>query len=733
MINAKTHLISVLEASKTTGFPIRKWIQWILRGLIPSEPELNAEHIKGIPYASIAPGVFIPITALPKYYQDAYLKKTLLADSLFSVDFIGFLESNGSFAYSELLDEISVIKHTVRLQNSSVSDKTGKLLNIATENGYSLATLYRKEDLFMHSDLRKLIEPSNHTYQPRDMCSLSKDFSVFEWSKSNHLAKVLIQKKLEEEAKIRGASICDRCPYNLNSRNNKKFSDRYPEHSFSCDRFGSGMIYPASKDPFNRFLSSLSDQELTYAREGPNAWRDEFMHVTKRDRPEKVNAVWFGDHHVGDVELLCGYDKSGKPIIKRPWLTCNHDSASGVLVGSVVSIRPNTMTIAESFCRAAAFTVDSDYFGLPEIYYVDRGRDYRSLILQGRDYDMMRRLDQHYYLNRAFCDNPLLPALNVTVRHALPRSGRSKTIERTFGTITREYFQEIPGWVGNCPENRPFDYEKELKELIESGKIWTLEKFARYWFDVIVPAYNNKVPDGETESPLQKYIRMEKANTIVPDWNTLSVFMAPKKSHKVHPQGIKYNNDLFWHPDLAREDVMGHYVSIYDFDQTFCHSISVIHNGKYLCEAEPLIHQKVDETDRLKLEQHLEEQKAQKRRISRKVTAVKQVLKATKVKAQRYIDYEPADDLAEESADEKPTMYCETIDAAKDLAEATVLSKDANDIVKVARQTQENIERILNGPKYNSFESYYISKGESLATNGSPAVATHTEKEQLHG
>lgn len=45
----KTHLlISVLEASKATGFPIRKWIQWILRGLIPSEPELNADHIKGI-------------------------------------------------------------------------------------------------------------------------------------------------------------------------------------------------------------------------------------------------------------------------------------------------------------------------------------------------------------------------------------------------------------------------------------------------------------------------------------------------------------------------------------------------------------------------------------------------------------------------------------------------------------------------------------------------------------
>ena len=69
-----------------------------------------------------------------------------------------------------------------------------------------------------------------------------------------------------------------------------------------------------------------------------------------------------------------------------------------------------------------------------------------------------------------------------------------------------------------------------------------------------------------------------------------------------------------------------------------------------------------------------------------------------------------------------PTMYCETIDAAKDQTEATILSKDANDIVKVARQTQENIERILNGPRNNSFEDFYISKGKSLA-----------EKELQHG
>ena len=119
MIKSDTYLISVLQASKATGFPIRKWIQWILLGLITSEPELNEDYIKGIPYVSTASNVFIPITALPKYYREAYLRKTLIADSYFSVDFIGYLESNGSSAFSRLLDELSAIKQAVLLQNSS--------------------------------------------------------------------------------------------------------------------------------------------------------------------------------------------------------------------------------------------------------------------------------------------------------------------------------------------------------------------------------------------------------------------------------------------------------------------------------------------------------------------------------------------------------------------------------------------------------------------------------------
>ncbi len=706
-------MISVHEASEITEFPRKKWFEWILDGLIPSSPELSRDNIKGMSYSKLSKLVMIPITALPRYYSTDLIKKRVLKDKIIHVDLIGFMDEVGEERYLSVMKEINLIREFIAITSTDDHSGTEKARIFAEEKGYSLATLYRKKELYMKSDLRKLLEPTKKIYHPKMMCRLSEDFAKFEWEKPNHLAKINIQRKLEQEARERGKDVCTKCPYNPKAKCNRHFVSKYPEMDFSCSKAGNGMLYPSSKDPFNRFLSTVGEQEKKFSREGANAWRDAFMHVTKRDKPEKTNEVWFGDHFLGDNRVICGYDKDNKPIIRRPWITCNYDAASGAVVGSTVCTTPNSRTIAECFCRSAAFTVDSPFFSLPEVYYVDRGADFRSTMLEGQNYDMRKRVDQHYYLNRAFCDNPLLPALNVTVIHALPRSGRSKIIERLFGTITRKYLQEVPGWIGNCPKNRPFDAASEEKRLLEEGKLWTIEKYARYWIEVVIPAYNSTIPDGEKESPLDKYKRLEKADTAIPDWDTLSVFMEKKPSYKVRSRGIYYNNDIYWHPALSEEGIMGTYISVYDFDQTFCHSISVIKDGKYICEAEPLIHQKVVEPDRLKLAQHLEEQKAQRRRISRRVTVVKETLKTAGVKAERYIDYEPEDDLPEDE-EVRNTMYCETIDEERDKKETTILSNDANEIAKVARATMENIERIVNGPKDNAFENYYISKGRSI-------------------
>ena len=306
------------------------------------------------------------------------------------------------------------------------------------------------------------------------------------------------------------------------------------------------------------------------------------------------------------------------------------------------------------------------------------------------------------YLNKVFCEHPLLPALNVTVHHALPRTGRSKVIERVFGTITREYFKSIPGWLGNCPSERPFDYYREQKKLLKEEKLWTLEQFARDWFERVVPAYNSFAPEPGAKSPLQLYQTLPRADTLVPDWGTLSVLMVPKSTRMVQPQGIKYRNEFYWHPYL-REHI-GERVHIYDFDQSFCHSLSVLANGRYLCEAEPLVHQAIVERDRLKLMHHLEEQKQQTKRVSGKVTAIRQVLRSAQIDADRY---------QEAPAPETAVAYAEAIDAERDRQEATVLSAEADQLARIRDAQQRAIEAAAYGLKETPVSDYYRQKAKA--------------------
>ena len=80
--------ITVHEASLSTGFPVRKWFQWILQGLVPSRPELKADNIKGVSYSHLSQQVLIPVSSLPKCYSTELIKSKLLNEQLFDIDFI---------------------------------------------------------------------------------------------------------------------------------------------------------------------------------------------------------------------------------------------------------------------------------------------------------------------------------------------------------------------------------------------------------------------------------------------------------------------------------------------------------------------------------------------------------------------------------------------------------------------------------------------------------------------
>lgn len=704
--------ITLADASAYSGIPVRRWLAWIREGLITASPKPPEKHddIQPHVYATLCR---IPLACLPRHAARHFICDHVLHEGYFSVDLVGFHNRYGENAFQQLLESIRICKTAAALRRDHPLDSTEALRLWADQNHISLSTLYRKESVFMSGDLKKLVAPPPpHRCHSAKLCLLSQDYLSYHFLKPNAPSQNQLLRDLTAEAQHLGKKACARCPYHPASRSRLRWEKLRPQDPLqTCRVYGKGLLVPSTRYPVNRYLHAVSEQDIALGRMGPEYWTSYFAHKTVRKKPSAVNTVWFGDHHLADVTVIAGKNrKDGTPILARPWLTVVTDAASDAIVGSVVTLRPNSMTIAECFCRAAAFTVDSPFYGLPEVFYVDRGKDYRSLWLSGKSPLKGERLPADACLNRAFCDNPLLPALNVIVRHALPRTGRSKTIERTFGTIARTWFKTLPGWTGNAPRNRPHDYEKEKQRLLAQDGLMTLEQFARYWFEVVVPAYNASA-FGNEQSPLCRYQSLPRANTLTPDWNSLAVFKAVQnKKYKVHPNGIHYKGDYYWHPALqpyishrGKEDA---YVQIYDFDQSFCHSISVLYKGQFICEAEPLVRLRMIEADRLRLAQHLEQQKAARHSISRRITRVHQVLHASGVNTKRYADF-PTDD---EKSVILP-LYAEEIDPLRDKQEAVVLSEAASTLGKMATQKQKALEHMLCDADNDPLSDLLINMG----------------------
>lgn len=705
--------ITISEATAYSSIPVRKWFEWVKAGLVVASPGPPGDMTsdKQRHYAAICR---IPISALPRHAGQQFIQQHFLHESYFSVDFVGFLNSHGPELFSSLLEDIHSLKIANALRDQYPLQCVEHLRLWAEHRAISLSTLYRKESLLMSSDLKKLISPPQlaKPVHSKKLCLLSQDYLAHHYCKPNAPSQNQLLRNLSYEAERLGTKACSHCPYNSASRTRQLWLKRHPDASLPCcPSAGNGMIVPDTRYPINRFLASLSEQDIAYARLGSEYWTSFYAHKTVRVKPDTVNAVWFGDHHLADVTVIAGTSKKdGSAILARPWLTVVTDAASDAIVGSVVTLRPNSMTIAESFCRAAAFTVDSPFYGLPEVFYVDRGKDYRALWLQGSDPELKLRVDSDACLNRAFCDNPLLPALNVTIRHALPRTGRSKSIERIFGTISRIWFKPLPGWTGNNPQNRPFDFEKEKKRLLAQNRLLTLEEFAKYWFEVIVPGYN-AASFEQTLSPLERYQHLPRARTLTPDWNSLAVFKTVQnKKYKVHPNGIHYKGDFYWHPAL--QDYVSHrgkedkYVQIYDFDQSFCHSISVLYNGRFICEAEPLVRLRLIEADQLRLAQHLEEQKASRRAVSRRVARIQQILRSAGVSTNRY-----AESALHDDSEPSLPLYVEQIDLQRDQQDATILSDTAHALGQMALQKRRALEHILHDPQDDPLTDYLMKIG----------------------
>jgi putative transposase len=504
---------------------------------------------------------------------------------------------------------------------------TAAMQETAIHYGVTLRTLYRWEADYKAEGLPGLMRPLQRSDKGdfRTMCRLARDYTERGICHASKQPQNLIMQRLQELADDLGEEACAACPYCEGSpaRNDLKEEER-SEYPVCADAKGR-MIVPANRYAVNRFVQTIPEQQKVYAQFGSRRWEADFMHKTKRDKPLRVNECWFGDHHEFDLFVL---DESGNVV--RPWLTAWMDALTGRFVGWCLTLNPNSDTIAESFCRAAVYTVDSDMTGLPCSIYIDNGKDYRSLRFEGTKGIAVEfgKLNADFYAKKGMLQN-----LGVQVVHAIPYRAWSKTIERAFGILERRWVKEFPGWCGNSPANRPQDLDRELKRLKNQGKLMTFETFAKCFMERVLPEYDAYAGE-DGMSPAQLYAMHEKARQDIPSWETMALLKSMQEERAVYPQGIRFNNMIYWHPALSDYIRAEEKVAVL-YNRGWNPSITVMYKNRFICEATPIESLPIVGADKEKIAAHMEEQGKQRQKVTGRLAYLGPTEKPKKLDTER--------------------------------------------------------------------------------------------------
>lgn len=177
----------------------------------------------------------------------------------------------------------------------------------------------------------------------------------------------------------------------------------------------------------------------------------------------------------------------------------------------------------------------------------------------------------------------MIQLFNVTVHHAQPYHGWAKTVERFFGTLEDIYIRDAPGWCGGSPKERPEDFSRELRHQLEHGQLWTMDQFYEWLRDDVFPAYHNRPHEGHGgRKPIDLYNTLPHARMEQPSWQMLCVARDDMAERKITQRGIKFKNKLFWSDEmigLAGTD------AVIRYSRSDLSSVSVMVDGKFLCEA----------------------------------------------------------------------------------------------------------------------------------------------------
>lgn len=622
----------------------------------------NSENKLRKIYHSILENECVPLSEIPRDVQERYLSEYLLRDRLIDFSFLSAIKdySTGipltSPEVQELFTEMSMLRkaHSISAAFSAVGTTTTRLRQLAAEHGISYSTFARRRQQYMNNTSlnRALLHESTSedtVDRYRTCCFYCRDLIIFQHELPGKISGAKIFRDIRDAKPF----PCKECPYHPDVKNGShKKGDCIPVAT--CTRNSVHMVKPQCDDTVCTIINRIPEQQDVLAWEGVRSWANKFHYTPAREKPSIVNQVWFSDHKKLDLMVRTKQRPDGSWEHCRPWITAILDSASDVMVSYVLSLNPNSDCIAECFARACAFTVDTPYCGIPDYFYIDNGKDYRSKKMSGlpnNDDDT-----SPLYLNKDFGESGILEWFGIKTIHALPYRGCSKTLERVWKTIDDEWIRGIPGYCGSKPEERPFILDEQMR----NNETYTFEQFADYFADTIYPGYNDF--SVTKEAPNVLYTRLPKSSSYVPTWRTLAVLKSVTGERVIRPKGIQYGNDkYYWCSELGplveKEEATKY--RIFAFDTPFNRNISVVHDHKYIGEAHLIEKLNVVEKKRYLVIQHVAEQAKQHRYYSKRLKQLHSIVMQTDIL--KYIPSAPPVDHI---------RYGQAIDENRDKSEA---------------------------------------------------------------
>lgn len=466
-----------------------------------------------------------------------------------------------------------------------------------------------------------------------------------------------------------------------------------------CHMFGDAM---PSYDALNNYFKEWKRLKpvLSEFSKSPDSAKNKFLSAfgDESEKAKYVNHYWELDSTPADVicddgkryTVLAAIDLFSRRVVFHVAETSSSYSISQLLRKAILKL------------------------GIPENVVIDNGKDYTS---------------NHF---QSICTN-----LRINMNIVAPFSGECKPhVERMFGTLSSELFEQIPGYIGhNVAQRVELQARQSFAKKIISQRKWreefrlktdeekkafsdawkikkenlgldihvlltatALQTWCDKWVDKLYEQRTNK---GIKTSPIKKWQQSKSIVKGIPDERMLDLLLGESVTRKIGKKGIAFDGCVYIHVKLV--EYIGHTVYIMAPDELGC-ILVYDENYKYICVAEDAAHM------------------GQRRSVA----------KAARKKSKALM--RQMDKIVQEALEIEDVTILDRIDAVEDIVQAktnTVIKHtEAVDMLLNSSKTREleDAERLEQSNRYDFKTKDEAGKPTKVLPSGRPAFTSYVER-----